>query len=73
MPAKKFLSSLPALLGFSVGIAALVGIMVFGGIKSVETALVWAGVSFIVSIVALATLALAVPESTEPGDQPRLK
>lgn len=70
---RRFLSSLPALLNLSLAIAFVIGLMVFGGVKSLETALIWAGVSFIVAIVALATLALAVPESDEDPNQPRLK
>lgn len=53
--------------------AALVGVIVYGGIRDLAESLVWAGVTFIVVLVGIATMALMVKEDDHDPDQPRLK
>lgn len=55
--------------------AALVGIMVFFGVgdDAWTTALIWAGVTFIISLVGIATLALSVKDDGNDPNQPRLR
>ena len=54
--------------------AALVGIIVWGAVKERPLeALVWAGITFIVVLVGIATLALSVKDSDDDPDQPKLK
>jgi hypothetical protein len=53
--------------------AAVVGIIVWGGIRDIGKSLIWAGITFIVVLVGIATLALSVKEDTHDPDQPRLK
>lgn len=54
--------------------AALVGILVFFGVgdNAWVTALIWAGVTFIVSLVGIATLALSVKDDGNDPNKPRL-
>jgi hypothetical protein len=49
-----------------------VGILVFLGVRRLDTALIWAGVTFIISLVGIATLALTVKESDKDPDKPVL-
>jgi hypothetical protein len=42
--------------------AAFVGVLVFFGVRKVDMALIAAGITFIVALVGIATLALMVPE-----------
>ncbi len=53
--------------------AAFVGLIVYGGVKEVSSALIWAGLTFIVSLVGIATLALSVKDDNSDPDQPKLK
>ena len=62
--------------------ALIIGIVVYGGVKrqdpalfwdGVNEALLWAGITFIVVLVGIATLALTVKDDDHDPDQPRLK
>ncbi|MEI6591001.1 MAG: hypothetical protein WCO24_03250 [Actinomycetes bacterium] len=53
--------------------AVVVGVIVFGGVRKLEETLVWAGITFIVVLVGIATLALSVKPSNDDPDQPKLK
>lgn len=53
------------LLGLSAIIAIVIGIIVWGGARNIETALIWAGISFIVVIVVVAMLVLATFRDTD--------
>jgi hypothetical protein len=53
--------------------AVVVGVIVFGGVRKLEESLVWAGITFIVVLVGIATLALSVKPSDDDPDQPKLK
>jgi hypothetical protein len=54
--------------------AAAVGIIVWGAVKERPLeALVWAGITFVVVLVGIATLALSVKDSDDDPDQPKLK
>jgi predicted PurR-regulated permease PerM len=53
--------------------AAFVGLIVYGGVKSVESALIWGGITFIVALVGIATLALSVKDDASDPNKPRLK
>jgi hypothetical protein len=52
--------------------AAFVGILVFFGVRKVDMALIAAGVTFIVSLVGIATLALMVPEQNNDPHKQRM-
>jgi hypothetical protein len=53
--------------------AVLVGIIVYGGIRNIEQSLIWAGITFIVVLVGIATMALTVKDDDHNPDEPRLK
>ena len=53
--------------------AVVVGVIVFGGVRKLEETLIWAGITFIVVLVGIATLALSVKPSNDDPDQPKLK
>jgi uncharacterized membrane protein YkgB len=53
--------------------AAFVGVLVFFGVRKIDVALIAAGVTFIVSLVGIATLALMVPEQNNDPDKPVLR
>jgi hypothetical protein len=53
--------------------AAFVGILVFFGVRKIDMALIAAGVTFIVALVGIATLALVVPEQNNDPDKPVLR
>jgi hypothetical protein len=61
------------LLTLSAVAAAFVGVLVFFGIRKVDVALIAAGVTFIISLVGIATLALMVPEQNNDPDKPVLR
>jgi hypothetical protein len=46
---------------------------VFFGIRKVDVALIAAGITFIVALVGIATLALMVPEQNNDPDKPVLR
>jgi uncharacterized membrane protein YkgB len=68
---KKFTAS--TFLILSAVAATFVGVLVFFGIRSVESALIAAGVTFIIALVGIATLALLVPEQKNDPDKPVLR
>ena len=49
--------------------AVFVGVLVFFGVRKVDMALIAAGITFIVSLVGIATLALMVPEQNNDPDK----
>jgi uncharacterized membrane protein YkgB len=53
--------------------ASFVGVLVFFGIRKVDVALISAGVTFIIALVGIATLALMVPEQKNDPDKPVLR
>ena len=56
------------------GIASVfVGALVFAGVRSIETALIWGLVAFIACIVLVATLDLIVKPDERDPNTPRLK
>lgn len=61
------------LVALSAVAAIVVGLFVWGGIRSIETTLIWAGVTFIVSLVGIATLALSVKMDDSDPSEPKLK
>jgi predicted PurR-regulated permease PerM len=65
--------SVRAYLTLSLIAAVFVGAIVYGGVKDVNSALVWGGITFIVSLVTIATLALSVKDDKSDPDQPKLK
>ena len=65
--------SLAAFLTMSFSAAAFVGVLVFAGIRRPVESLIWAGVTFIVVLVGIATLALTVKDDQPAPDETRLK
>ncbi len=53
--------------------ASFVGVLVYFGVRKVDMALIAAGVTFIVALVGIATLALMVPEQNNDPDKPVLR
>ena len=53
--------------------AAVVGFFVWGGTRLLAMTLIWAGITFIVVLVGIATLALTVKDDEHDPDKPRLK
>ena len=53
--------------------AAVVGFIVWGGVRKVDETLIWAGITFIVVLVGIATLELMVKEDDQDPNKPRLK
>ena len=53
--------------------ASFVGVLVYFGVRKIDSALIAAGVTFIVSLVGIATLALMVPEQKNDPDIPVLR
>ena len=53
--------------------AALVGVMVYGGTRLIDESLIWAGITFIVVLVSIATMALTVKDDEFDPAKPRLK
>jgi uncharacterized membrane protein YkgB len=68
---KKFTAS--TFLTLSAVAAVFVGVLVFFGVRKVDMALIAAGVTFIVALVGIATLALMVPEQKNDPDKPVLR
>ncbi|AOY55455.1 MAG: hypothetical protein RI933_1010 [Actinomycetota bacterium] len=53
--------------------AAFVAIIVYGGIREISQTLIWAGLTFVISLVGIATLDLSIKDDKEDPNQPRLK
>jgi hypothetical protein len=53
--------------------AIFVGIIVWGSSRDLERTAIWAGLSFIVVLVTIATLALSVKDEPADEGKPRLK
>jgi hypothetical protein len=53
--------------------AVVVGLIAYGGLRSLGKTLIWSGVTFIVVLVGIATLALSVKDDEHDPNQPRLK
>jgi hypothetical protein len=70
-PSKKI--GVTTYLSLSAIAAAVVGAIVWGGVRRVEETLLWAGITFIVALVGIATLALTVKDTDQDPNQPRLK
>ena len=58
---------------FSAIVGSGVGLLWFAGVRKPVDALVAAGIAFIVTLVAVATLALSVKDEEIDPDKPRLK
>ncbi len=71
-PAKKKIG-VTAFLTLSAISGVLVGLVVWGGVRNVNAALLWGGGTFIVVIVGIATLALMVKDDESNPDAPKLK
>ena len=69
---KREVKSLRTYLILSFVAAAFTAILVYGGVKDVERALIWAGITFIVSLVTISTLALMVKDDDNDPDKPKL-
>ena len=52
--------------------AAFVGILVFFGTRKIDVTLIAVGLTFIIALVGIATLALMVPEQKNDPDKPVL-
>ena len=46
-----------------------VGTLVYFGVRMVESALIWGGLAFIVSLVGISTMALMVPDNNNDPDK----
>jgi uncharacterized membrane protein YkgB len=53
--------------------AAFVGVLVFFGVRKIDMALIAAALTFIFSLVGIATLALMVPEQNSDPDSPLMR
>ena len=56
-------------LTLSAAAAVFVGTMVFFAVDMLESAIIWGGLTFIVSLVAISTMALMVPENKNDPDK----
>jgi len=65
--------SLRTYLTLSAIAAVVVGVLVWGGVRDMTTVFIWSAVTFIVSVVSIATLALTVKEDPRDPNEPRLK
>ncbi|BDS49716.1 MULTISPECIES: hypothetical protein [Rhodoluna] len=65
--------SLRTYLGLSLVAAVFVGLFVQGGVRDINTTLIWSGLTFIISLVTIATLALTVKENPGDPNEPMLK
>ena len=71
-PIKKHLG-VRVYLTLSLIAGVIVGVIVWGGVKDLEKAVIWGGLAFIVVLVAVATMDLSVRGSQDDPDEPRLK
>jgi hypothetical protein len=46
-----------------------VGVLVYFGVRLIESALIWGGLTFIVALVFISTMALLVPDSDNDPDK----
>lgn len=69
---KREAKSLRTYLILSFVAAAFTGVLVYGGVKDVDRALIWAGITFIISLVTISTLALMVKDDNNDPDKPKL-
>jgi len=56
-------------LTLSAAAAVFVGAMVYFAVDLFESAIIWGGLTFIVSLVAISTMALMVPENKNDPDK----
>ena len=56
-------------LTLSAAAAVFVGAMFFFSVDMLESAIIWGGLTFIVSLVAISTMALMVPENKNDPDK----
>lgn len=52
---------------------AVMGLIVWGGVRKIDEAFIWGGVTFIVVLVGIATLELMGTEDKNDPNEPRLK
>lgn len=57
----------------SVVAASFVGFLVYWGVRSIESGIIAFGLTFIVTLVAIATMALMVPDNNNDPDKPVLR
>jgi len=65
--------SIRTYLTLSVVAAAFVGALVYGGTRSFDRTAIWVALTFIISLVGIATLALSVKDDDADPNKPRLK
>lgn len=70
---KREVRSITTYLTLSTVAAAFVGAFVWGGTRDVERTAIWFAITFIVSLVGIATLALSVKDEDADPNKPRLK
>jgi hypothetical protein len=68
---KRF-ANLKSYLGLSLIAALFSGVLVYFGTRILETTIIWALITFIVSIVIVATLDLSVKHDDDDPNKPRL-
>lgn len=56
-------------LTLSAGVGVFVGSMVFFAVDMLESALIWGGLAFIVSLVGISTMAMMVPDNNNDPDK----
>jgi hypothetical protein len=57
----------------SAAAASFVGVLVYFGVRKIDVAIIAAGITFIIALVGIATLALMVPEQNNDPDKPVLR
>lgn len=72
-PAKSTKVGVRTYLSLAAISGAVVGVLVWGGVRDINKTLIWAGITFIVVLVGIATLALSVKDDDHDPDEPRLK
>lgn len=70
----KKINSLATFMTLSIIAAGFVGILVFAATnyQRLQEAIIWAGITFIVALVGIATLALTVKDQDDDPNKPRL-
>jgi hypothetical protein len=56
-------------LTLSATAGVFVGTLVYFGVRMIESALIWGGLAFIVSLVGISTMALMVPDNNNDPDK----